>query len=449
MSDYPQQDNEQPPLCLKRLLGTPPLAAVSQVPAVRGFGLTAAFFLLLGVLATFTRNADGFRWASFVHLGSVSLLLLLSSSFVSLNGRHRLLGIALVLILSSYVSHIRHADIAWGLLIVVAAGSVLHLCLSTLAATGLHALTIVGHGLVSLRLGSETPLDVAVTAVAALVITSVPAILVRFVVFHLESERLAAERRIEQISQLLAERSRLMSVITQEVRLPLMSMALVLDGEAIDKRAVERLRASVEQLRLVVDNLFNSDSLQSDTPRRSEIFSMKSLVTQTGIQLTPLIESEGGILYTDITTDASVDVYGDRARVRAILHNLVRNTSHYGAGNRIWLNVHEGGTEPSHRLTIIIDVETNEMQSSSALREVVEADPDFRTYELGSVALGMEVAKQWLHQLDGELIWYRSPRGGDGIRATLSLPLAPDPSTEAAVAASERSIAAGSLGVSV
>ena len=51
--------------------------------------------------------------------------------------------------------------------------------------------------------------------------------------------------------------------------------------------------------------------------------------------------------------------------------------------------------------------------------------------------------------LDGELIWYRSPRGGDGIRATLSLPLAPDPSIEAAVAASERSIAAGSLGVSV
>lgn len=407
----------------------------------------AAFFLLVGVLATFARNGDAYRWASFVHLGSVSALLLLSSSLIPLDARRRLLGIALVLIITSYVSHIRNGDIAWGLLIVVAAGSVLHLCLSVLMATMMHALSIFGHGFLSLYLGLETPLDVVVAAVAALAITSVPLILVRFVLCHLESERAAAERRIDQISHLLAERSRLMSVITQEVRLPLMSMSLVLGSEQLDDRSVERLRASVEQLRLVVDNLFNNDAIQTTPPRRDEIFSMKSLVTQAGTQLGALIESEGGTLYTDVTNDAAVDVFGDRFRVRAILHNLLRNASHFGTGNRLWLNVHTGACEHRGRLTLMIDVETNDMSETSALREVIEADPDFQTYELGSVALGMQVARQWLQQLDGELMWYRSPRGGDGVRATLSLPLASEQSTSGADKNASHAPAPGSAGV--
>jgi signal transduction histidine kinase len=415
----------------KHLLEAPPLTAASQQPAARFFGLTAAIFLSLGVLATFARNLEAYRWASLTHLVSVSVVLLLSSSLITMSGRRRLVGIALVLMFSSYVSHIRNDDVAWGLMIVIAAGSVLHLCLSALVALGVQAIGVGGHALLSLYLGNESPLDVTVIAVAALAITSVPALLVRFVLFHLERERLAAEKRIEQISQLLVERSRLMSVITQEVRLPLMSMALALNEDELDDQGINRLRASVAQLRLVVDNLFSSESMDTAPPRRDEAFSLKSLVQQVHTQLAPLVESEGSILYADVASDADVAVYGDRFRVRAIIHNLLRNASHYGTGNRIWLNIHELKVARPGVMEVEIDIETNDLSKMSTLREVIEVDPDFQTYELGSVALGLQVARQWLDQLGGGLTWYRSPRGGDGMRVTLPLRLASDVDTNA------------------
>ncbi|MEE4202430.1 MAG: HAMP domain-containing sensor histidine kinase [Halieaceae bacterium] len=415
---------------IKQLLKAPPLSAASQLPAARFFGLTAAILLSLGVLATFARNLDAYRWASLTHLGSVSVVLLLSSSLITMSGRRRLVGIALVLMFSSYVSHFRNGDVAWGLMIVIAAGSVLHLCLSFLVALGVQAVSVVGHALLSLYLGNESPLNVTVIAVGALAITGVPALLVRFVLFHLERERLAAEKRIEQISQLLVERSRLMSVITQEVRLPLMSMALTLNEDKLDRQGVSRLRASVEQLRLVVDNLFSSDAMDTAPPRRDEVFMLKPLIQQVRTQLAPLVESEGSILYTDVASDADIAVYGDRFRVRAIIHNLLRNASHYGTGNRIWLNIHGPKVALPGVMEVEIDIETNDLSKMSTLREVIEVDPDFQTYELGSVALGLQVARQWLHQLGGDLSWYRSPRGGDGVRATLPLRLASDVDTK-------------------
>jgi C4-dicarboxylate-specific signal transduction histidine kinase len=207
----------------------------------------------------------------------------------------------------------------------------------------------------------------------------------------------------------------MMAVISQEVRLPLLSMSLALH----EGQNIQTLRHFVDQLRLAIDSLISGEALSVAPPRREEVFAIAPLVEQIEHQVRPLVEAEAVELVTDVASAADVRVIADRFRLRTVIHNLLRSLSHYSTGERVWLNVHAEPALENGKLMLVIDAESSHAPASSSLKEVVSVAEEFMGYDYGHVGLGLQVAHQWLKQMDGQLEWFQSPRGGDGLRVML------------------------------
>jgi hypothetical protein len=71
----------------------------------------------------------------------------------------------------------------------------------------------------------------------------------------------------------------------------------------------------------------------------------------------------------------------------------------------------------------VFEVESNGHAVSAVEIEQILNNEVMDNADAGFARSGLELARSWAHQLDGELQYFSSPRGGNGFRLMLNLEL--------------------------
>jgi len=237
-------------------------------------------------------------------------------------------------------------------------------------------------------------------------------------------------RVFEEMRRDILQRDRqmkmMLSGIAHEVRNPLGGMELfcgllredleeIGDEEALEK--VDRIEREVDYLDRVVEEFRD---FADDSALDGDRFSAVELVREIQHLVSADLEDAGCELEVDVAP--SVELTGDRDRLRRVLHNLVRNA--YQAcseGDTIEIRV----DEPSDRERRMVVRDDGPGIPEEAREELLA--PFFTTKEKGS-GLGLALSEKIVEQHGGSLTV--DTEEGEGTEVTVDIPFEPDVESE-------------------
>lgn len=210
-------------------------------------------------------------------------------------------------------------------------------------------------------------------------------------------ERRDAKGKLEE---LLAAKDEFIASVSHEVRTPLtavLGFAHELD-EDIDKFSEEErsdliglIASQSREVANIVDDLLTAARAEAGTL----VIAPQNLLAREVIG--EVLSSHSGRV--DFTMHDDVELWADGGRVRQILRNLLTNAERYG-GNIVKINVHQTDR------TVRLEVRDNGEGIPVHLRDHV-FEPYARaksgSSQPASVGLGLSVARQLAHMMDGEL----------------------------------------------
>ncbi len=210
-------------------------------------------------------------------------------------------------------------------------------------------------------------------------------------------ERRDAKGKLEE---LLAAKDEFIASVSHEVRTPLtavLGFAHELD-EHIDKFSEEErsdliglIASQSREVANIVDDLLTAARAEAGTlVIAPQVLSARELVGE-------VLSSHSGRV--DFVMHEDLEVWADGGRVRQILRNLLTNAERYG-GNIVKINVHQADK------TVRLEVRDNGEGIPAHLRDHV-FEPYARaksgSAQPASVGLGLSVARQLAHMMDGDL----------------------------------------------
>lgn len=248
----------------------------------------------------------------------------------------------------------------------------------------------------------------------------------------------AAFRRDEQASRELREslaqlqaavavRDRFLSIASHELKTPLASLRLQLDGAGralpagADERAARRLGqavASVGRLAALVDRLLDVTHIARGTPELlREPVDLAELAREAVEQLEEPLRASGSA----VALEAPAPVVGDwdRLRIASVATNLLANAVKYGRGRPIAVGVRQEGSEA--RLWVRDQGIGIAPADQGRIFERYERAVTERQY--GGFGLGLWVARL-VAEAHGGTVTVES-REGEGATFTLVLPVSP------------------------
>jgi len=224
-----------------------------------------------------------------------------------------------------------------------------------------------------------------------------------------------------RINALLAQQTRLMNVISHELRVPAMTLSILTKREIYSTSDLANMRDAADQLILVIDNLRSSAITHDLRPLRKDRVRLDNFVTHLGAQFSPIIADLGLQLYTDVSDPDDHVMLVDRFRFRSIVANLLRTVAHYSDGDKVWLNAQAVQSPSAGFSRCIIEIEDNGSGISEQTAADLLTNADISASDTSSTGQGLWVALGWLTEMAGDVTYYPSPRGGAGFRVTLDL----------------------------
>ena len=341
-------------------------------------------------------------------------LALISSPRVPLCAYRRLAALSFMLVVVATAAHIRNGELLaalfstspFAVFLIVAYGVRVAFLLTVL----LHIFFLIQ----GMLLGQQDVATLLVYLSISFLWSLVTAIFITVLMVRINDDLI-------RINALLAQQSRLVNVISHELRVPAMTLSILTKRERHSISDLTNMRDAADQLILVIDNLRSSTESNDPRPLRNDRVRLENFVMQVGLQFKPIIADLGLELYTDVSDPDDYVMLVDRFRLRAVIGNLLRTVAHYSDGDKIWLNAQTQGSPRSGFSRCVIEIEDNCGGISEQTARDLLTDPDISAAEASSTGQGLWVALGWLTQMAGDITYYASPRGGSGFRVALDL----------------------------
>ncbi len=237
------------------------------------------------------------------------------------------------------------------------------------------------------------------------------------------------ERARRQAEHALQEKSRLLAVITHELRTPMngvIGMAGLLRETPLtaeQESYVKAIESSGRSLLSIIDELLDASRLEAGEFEIARApFDLTAMVEETAELLSPRAHARNIDLVCFIDPALDGAFIGDEARIRQVLANLAGNAIKFTDEGGVCLRVVPDKAAPGAVLFEIID--TGIGISARDQREI------FRPYRQasgagarrrGGTGLGLSISQRLVERMGGELKVESAP--GEGARFFFSLPL--------------------------
>jgi signal transduction histidine kinase len=236
---------------------------------------------------------------------------------------------------------------------------------------------------------------------------------------------LAAENTL--LSQMAREKSRFVSVITHELRIPMTSIKGYADllrqgvvGSLNEQQLgfIDVISSNVERMSALVSDLSDIYRLED---RRLKLaptaLSLPRCVDEALLHLRPKINAKNQVLEIDIPADIS-PAFADQSRVVQALTNLISNAWKFTPpGGKI--RIHAQEQEPK----LLIEVNDTgigiSQQDQAHLFDQFFRSEDPAVREQLGWGLGLSLTKQLIEQMGGEIGWQSSLGSGSTFWITL------------------------------
>ena len=352
-------------------------------------------------------------------VGFLTVLALLSLQRIPVTGRVRLALLCGLIVVMGATAHERNQNVLAALFSTFPIATLLIISFGTritlVVMTGIHGLA----GLQAVNIGAQ---DLATISVYISISFLWSIMVASFVTLLLAR----IERDFNLISRLLDQERSTLRVITNELRVPAITLSTLAQHADLSLEDRHNMRDAAEQMILVIDNLRSGSDAEAMRSVRLERFEIQQLVRVMGTQLAPIMKRMEIELITDVEPMAQQIVSADRFRLRAILVNLIRMTATFSDGYRVWLNVSVQDVT-GRSAKFYFDVETNGHPRPKEQLAPEMSHKDVSSVEVGEApATGLWVAHFWTQQLGGELSLFDSPRGGNGFRVAVDLSILSD-----------------------
>ncbi len=377
----------------------------------------ARLVLFISIIAyawAFPRNIGVANDIIALQVGFLTLLGLLSSERLPISGRLRLALLSVVIVAMGMSAHFRNHEILGALFSTFPIATLLITAFGT-------RITLVCMLVIHAIFGVQA-LDIGVQSLATIMVYISISLLWSLMVASFVTLLLARiERDFNFISELLEQERSTNKIITNELRVPAMTLSMISQHADPSPEDLSNMRDAADQMLLVIDNLRLNTAPEASRPVREEAIEITQLVRQLSGQLGPVMARMNIELITDVDRSADVVVQGDRFRLRAILSNMVRTTAAISDGYRVWLNVRAERSVAGYA-GLIFDVETNGHAIDPAeFDRQLEGEAPTEDTLAEATASGLWAARFWAEQLQGKLSVFESPRGGNGFRLAISL----------------------------
>ena len=226
-------------------------------------------------------------------------------------------------------------------------------------------------------------------------------------------------------------RSRFIATMSHEIRTPLngiVGAAEMLRSSALDegqRKALHVLSHSTEALMALVNHVLDFSKLEAGRMETERVaFDLHELVQDAVELFAAQADTKGVALSAHVRRDVPVQVIGDPARLRQILHNLVANAVKFTASGEVHLRATTAAGADGRawlRLSIRDTGIGMTVAQRGRLFEAFEQGDASTTRRFGGTGLGLAISRELAELLGGRFEVESEP--GHGSTFTLYLPL--------------------------
>ena len=344
----------------------------------------------------------------------VLLLALISSRRRRLSGYQRLTILSVLMIVMAIAAYLRNGNLLAALF------STLPVAIFLIATYGVRVamfLTVSLHiffFFLAILLGQQDIATILIYLSISFFWSWLGAIFVGLLLVQIDAD-------LMRINTLLENQSRLMNVISHELRVPSMTLSALTKRETYSAGDRVTMREAADQLVLVIDHLRSSVETYDLRPISKDYVSMDKFIAQLGVEFEPILIDLGFTLYTDTYGSDGALLVVDRFRLRAVISNFLRSAAYNSDGNRIWLNARTKPSSRSGLMQCIIEIDDNGSAISGQRARAMWAAAKSSDLSVSSMGQGLWLTQTWLADMGGDVDYYSSPRGGAGFRMTLNV----------------------------
>ncbi len=246
-----------------------------------------------------------------------------------------------------------------------------------------------------------------------------------------EQEREGALRRAEEASRV---KSQFLANMSHEIRTPmngvmgLISLALDADLPADTRELLRSAQGSANTLLAIIGDILDLSKIEAGKLALEDIpFSLRDVVRDTAVVLTPKADERGLSLLVDVAPDVPDLVRGDPVRVRQVLTNLLGNALKFTEQGHVRLDVWRDtparhDTEPRLVFSVSdtgIGIAPDKLET--IFQPFSQADTS-TTRRFGGTGLGLTICRELARRMRGDLVASSQPGQGSRFDATLRLP---------------------------
>lgn len=221
------------------------------------------------------------------------------------------------------------------------------------------------------------------------------------------------EIKSEELVEINHKQSQFFTVIGHELRTPVISIKMMQDEMELEKLepygpnivySTKNVLSILDDFKFFTDNSSTSKNyveVPSQLVERS-IFSLSSLTRLNNVTV-HFSHDETSDVFCNFNTKA----------IRQITTNLVKNSAIHAKAKNIWVSL-EGQKLKNQRVAITLRVEDDGIGISDSNKDNI-FEPFFRiNANSPGTGLGLFICKQLTNQINGNIIFFSSPKGGAG-----------------------------------
>jgi signal transduction histidine kinase/CheY-like chemotaxis protein len=228
-------------------------------------------------------------------------------------------------------------------------------------------------------------------------------------------------------------KSDFLATMSHEIRTPMsgvIGFAHLLEKTKLDEQQADYLRiitSSANSLLDIIDDILDFSKMEAGKVKlENSNFVLESMIKNVQVLFTPKASEKGLKLITYVAHDIPPVLYGDSARLRQILINIVGNAIKFTDQGQVTINI-EKQRQKNDRIALNIKIRDTgigiaQQQQQHLFQPFQQADGSL-TRHYGGTGLGLVIAKRLVHLMGGNISLKSLPDKGSEFTITIYLSL--------------------------